>query len=115
MADFASMGRIAPDAKPSHVAMPMPIANWLIPPAPLYKGSQRSARVDVGKRIRGDYGPTVNLDVEGTTLLMSEDTARNVAAALLAAADWEPEAAFLRRADEILHPPADTEPEGTEP
>lgn len=110
-----SMGRIAPDAKPSHVGVPLPTASWLIPPAPLDRGSQRSSRVDVVKRDRGDYGRTVSVDGGNTTLLMSEDTARLVAAALLAAADWDPEAALLRRADEILHPPAPEEEEPGEP
>jgi len=104
---FESMGRIAPDSRPSHIAVPLPTASWFIKPAPLDKGSQPSRRVDVRKDVRGDYGRTVTVEVTGSdvALLMSEDTARQVAAALLAAADWDPEAALLRRADEILHPP----------
>lgn len=111
---FASMGRIAPDAKPSHVSVPMPTAAWLIKPSPLDKGSLNSKRVEVEKAARGDYGLTVMLRVDGSqvTLMMSEDTTRELAAALLAAADWEPEAAFVRRADEILHPLVAAEPEG---
>lgn len=111
-ADY-EFGRIAPDAKPDHVAVPMPDAKWRIKPRLLSESAQCSRGVEVHKAVRGDYGSTVSLDIDGgnVTLLMSEDTARRVAAALLAAADWDPEAALLRRADEILHPDAPEEPD----
>jgi hypothetical protein len=113
---FASMGRIAPDIKAAEVYVPMPKASWKIKPRALDRGNQDSRRVEVEKQIRPDYGRTVHLDVDGSTvtLMMSEDTARQLAAALLAAADWDPEAALLRRADEILNPPQPEEPEGGE-